>query len=287
MHHPRSQYVVSTLAALALLMEAACSTPVEEERKSPLWISAQISFSEGDFEDALKKLDSVAQQEPHLRESVAPWRAVTLAALARGYLELANAYDEGDIYHHHRVVSFRRTKNAYESKSRGPTLALADLARDLPSVLADVDTIALDFPFPGGSSSPSSLTAFIRQGRSLKDSDVEKALSYTLRRSMMSTLAEVVGRSDDLEAARALFEGGPVYVTRSAFFAFVGRALCQQADLFVESRINDLDMRDVMLRTSEDLLDYTRGAQARQARMLDLWKDELTRRTGLKRKSAR
>ena len=286
MRHPGLRVIMAPLV-VGLLASAACSTPTSDSQKSDLWDSAQTSFAEGDFEDTLKKLDSVIQAEPARRQDAAAWRIVVLTALAKGYSEIAKAYDEGGAHHHNRIAAFRRAKNAYESKSRGPTLALADMARDLPSLLEGADTIALDFPFPAGSSSPSSLIAFIRQGRKLKDADADKALDYTLRRSAMLTMAELAGHSRDPESARELFERGPVHLPRSAFLAFVGRALYEQADLFAKTRINDLDKREVMLRTSEELLDYTRVAQAQQARMLDLWKDELTRRADLDRRRAR
>lgn len=162
--------------------------------------------------------------------------------------------------------------NAFHAKSRGVTLNLAQIAARLPESLEGIDTVRLDFPFPGGSSAQSSLVAFVRQGTKIGDDKTETAVSYTLKRGAILAVADLVGYADDEQAARELFNKRPVHVPKAAFLAFVGRALYEQAELFPELRINDSEKRDLMFAASEKLLDYARVAQARQASMLDSWR---------------
>jgi hypothetical protein len=164
---------------------------------------------------------------------------------------------------------------------------LAQIAARLPESLEGIDTVRLDFPFPEGSSSPSSLVAFVRQGTKIGDGKADTALSYTLKRGAILAVSDLVGYTGDEHAARELFNRRPVHVPKAAFLAFVGRVLYEQAELFAESRINDDEKRDLMFAASEKLLDYARLAQARQATMLDSWRAELTRRASLDEAQAR
>jgi len=274
--------VLPHLALIAAVWATVgCSTKphtAQGSRADPKWAAAEEAFQAEDYSAVHQTLSRIEEEGGANAPRAAAWRMVLLAAQARAFYELAEAYGKGAEATHHQVSSFRIGASNYRSQSRNAILELAEMATRADRHLGSDGAIALRFPLPQADDALSSVLANISLGRAVGQAGTEKAMSYALRRAFVRTAGETAGCAEDFGEVQSKFSGTSVQTSRLVFLAAIGRVLYEQAELFAADRLNDTDKRDLLFDLSDGLLTLAVEQQREERERLDDWKVELGRR---------
>jgi len=280
--HFGERNLFNSILVLTAITLASCSFAPDAaftDRLSARWHETEQFLAQGDIDGSLQQVEVLLAEDPQ-RAKAAAWKALLLAGKARGFFELAEAYESGARENHAQVSAFQRASSTYRSRSRAASLALAEVATAAGEYFDRVDTIQLDFPVPPGSISPSPIVRSLEMGRWSPDSQLAAAEDYTIRRAVVLTVCESSRGARDLETAAEIGTHVPA-ISRPRLLATVGKVLYQQADLFAKTRLNDPGKRELLLDLSKELLETSLLYQERQKASLQLWESELQNRRSL------
>ncbi len=274
--------VLPHLALIAAVCATfGCSTDpqtAQGSRVDPKWAAAEEAFQAEDYAAVHQTLTRIEEAGGANAPRAAAWHMVLLAAQARAFYELAEAYGKGAEATHHQVLSFQIGAGNYRSQARIAILELAEMATRADRYLGTDGAIALRFPLPQAADARSSVIANISLGRAVGEAGSDKAMSYALRRAFVRTAGETAGCAEDFSEVQSKFSANSVQTSRLVFLAAIGRVLYEQAELFAADRLNDTNKRDLLFDLSDGLLTLAVEQQCEERERLDDWRVQLSRR---------
>jgi hypothetical protein len=257
-----SKSATPSLAAfllVGLIAFTACST--EEGAGGPkrgtaewYWSEAETEFAKGDYEDAIKALDVVAGADSELKQRAMIWMLTIHGGLARGYKDLGKAYAEGVQKLEKAEPALVNKMNQYRRDARQHTIAFTEGIGNLKKVLADSQTVALQFPFPEGKAEPSEALAKLADGDMPNPAQLETATPYTVQRGLVLQAADLAGADQDAEKARGVFASSSPAVPVSVFMLGLADSLWELSDLFGREQLNQPDIQGALLNNALDCL---------------------------------
>ncbi len=201
------------------------------------WASARQTFLSGDYVKTSDNLDRATKSSEYAAKAL-PWSMIVDAGLIRGYMELADDYEQGARANRTNPGPFRRQASNYRRLTRGLTSQLAEKFRDFQKINKD-DQVSLAFPFPSGTQASPPLLGKILQGIFPPEAELEDAQKLMLRRAIILEAADATGTAEDSSKAQELFKSGEVKVPRSTFMLAMGRALINSADLYNSKKLDE------------------------------------------------
>ncbi len=219
------------------------------------WQAAAENFGNGDLAKTEEHLSNLVKSESEWQKRGAAWRLVVLSGLARGYMDLGDAYTDGAKNNEGKAAQFRNPIQQYQRYARQFAIALAESVGPFQKSIASDATVTLDFSFPGGSANESAVLARVSGGTFPTEAPRAEAEDETLMRGVLlqATLLSVSG--DDVSKARAAFEGGAAEVPRQVFLAGLGRTLYSTSEVFDRLHLNQPDILTVLVQRSEQCLE--------------------------------
>jgi hypothetical protein len=210
------------LLPVALLFVSCSSTEKASAPKlgSPAYSfnAANESLKRGDYVSAYESLGKVVSNQSEFTAQARVLHVVLGAGLARGYMELADMYENGAKFHRTNPQDYRSRIPAI--RRRAAQMAF-QFAENLRTVRED-QTAKLDFTTMTPDAAEPAALAKVKQGLVLMPSDHE-ALIEGMAKHSVSEIAKEIG-------------GNP---TREVFLTAMARALTAQADLFSQRKLDE------------------------------------------------
>jgi hypothetical protein len=232
---------LTVLAAVALL---ACSLACSSGSRGPepgtpafFWSAAKTNFAQGDHLKVSENLDRV-MKSADLRPQAIPWSLIVSSGLARGYMELADAYEEGAKAAKTNSSYFRTQMIDNRRYARNAALQFAQTFRVFEIENKD-EQIKLVFPFPPGTAAEPPMLAKIRGGMIPDEAARATITRAMIERGVVLETSRAVGAGQDATKAQAMFKSGEVTVPRTSFLLGMAGALYDQALLFGPKKLDD------------------------------------------------
>ena len=218
------------------------------------WEAAQGRFDASDHLKVQEHLKDLAKDEGDMRKRAAAWRLVVVTGLARGYLELGNAYADGAKKNAAKAAAFRNSIQQYRRDSRQYAIDLAESIGPFLKLTQGDASIPLDFNFPSGGAGPSGMADNIRGGIVPTDVQQAEVADHEVRRAVLLQTAALTGAGEEVNVARPKFETRPVEIPRQVFLNALARSAFLVSDLFDRTRLNQPDIKKILIERARDCL---------------------------------
>jgi hypothetical protein len=251
------------LAALfvAGLLAVSCQTePAGPEVGSAewYWSAAKLNYSLGDYQKAQEHLGNLLANHPGWEEKALPWRIAILAGLTRGYLELADTYASCADVNARAAPNLTNPIQQYRRDARRHAIELTEAINILRKRLETQEKVTFAFDFPAGRPVESSLMENISEGMPPRPDQMPECEKEALQRGVLLQVTAMAGADEDTPKARAMFQSGPVEVTRNEMLWVMGHTLLDLATVFDPRHANETDKQafvlDLALQTLEPAL---------------------------------
>ncbi len=238
----RATAVLAGITILILSLCVSCSSgPKGPEPGTPAfyWSAAKENFASGDLLKANDNLDRAMKNADYKAQGL-PWSLVLTSGLARGYRDLADAYETGAKAAKRNSGEFRRQIMELRRHARVAALQFAEKFREFQNSNKD-EQVKLAFPFPSGSPSEPPMLAKITSGAMPDDPVVETVNKAMLQRAVIYEVSSAAGAPDDPTKAQSLFKNGEVAVPRPQFMLAMANALYAQSQIFGPKKLDEPD----------------------------------------------
>lgn len=245
--------ILSSLCTAFLLV--SCSQPQTGPAIGTpewFWVAANETYAAGDYEKTADHLEQAADSENPWQERAAIWRFVLLDGLARGYLELAEAYQDGAKKNEGNAPKLQNSIQQYQRDARRHTINLAESLGTARKMMGKAQSIQLDFTLATGSAAESPALGIVLGGTAPNESQAFDAETQTVERGIILATTAAIGAGDDAAKTRTAFETRPVEVAADLFFLGVATSLLDRSVVFDLDHLNEPDKRDIMIKFAGD-----------------------------------
>ncbi len=235
--------VIPVVAAVAALSGGGCGTsskgPAPPKPGTPpfFWAAARTAYQKGDFQAAMKNLNSILATENEFTRRAQIWELVLGSGLARGEMEWADILDEGRPAAKAREIDFRRLANEARTLAGQSAMRFADTGHKLMPVLTD-EEITLPFSVPDVNKDRPVEVERIIKGLLPLPAEVERLHNLMMRRGVLLSVIAVADPGGDLEKARTLFSQQEPKVKREQFLFFLATQFTELSQLFAPKKLD-------------------------------------------------
>jgi len=231
--------------AAALVLISCNSGPSAPQPGTPAfyWAAANQTWAAGDYVKTLDNLARIADSQNDFTARARPWRIVTAAGIAQGYVDLADAFEKGAHATRQRPAEFLRQMNAYRTSASRASLQLVEAYRAFSSKGASVP---LEFAWPpvGSAAFPQRLPQ-IRAGTLLAADQMDAVELAMLQRGVLLAVTRVTGAEEDAVKAQAALNANHS-VTQEQFSVGVAQQMFQLASLYGSTKMDMPNKRDLL-----------------------------------------
>lgn len=234
--------VIPLAAAVAALSGGGCGTskgPAPPKPGTPpfFWAAARTAWPKGDFQAAIKNLNSIIATENEFTRRAQIWQLVLDSGIARGEMEWADVLDEGRPAAKAREIDFRRLANEARTLAGQSAMRFADTGHKLMPVLTD-DEIALPFSLPDVNKDRPVEIERILKGILPMPAEVDRLHNLMLRRGVLLSVIAAADPGGDIEKARALLSQPEPKVKRERFLFFLATQFTELSQLFAPKKLD-------------------------------------------------
>jgi len=244
-----SRALLAAPSAIAALLLLSCSSgPSAPQPGTPAfyWATAKTTWNSGDYVKALDNLAPVADTQNEFTARARPWRIVTAAGIARGYMDLADAYEKGAHATRQRSAPFLRQMNAYRSSASRASLQVVEAFRAFSSQANPTPAVPFDFPWPpaGNAADPQRLPQI--SGGALLSPDQTDAIEVAMiQRGVLLAVTAATGAGEDAVKAQAAINANHG-VPAEDFKVGVAQQMFQLAALYGATKMDMPNKRDLL-----------------------------------------
>src|SRR5580700_8036242 len=147
---PRA-FLAFAVAGFSLIAAGCSSGPQPPQAGTPAfyWAAARSTYAAGDFLKTSDNLSQLSTSADYGTRSQ-PWFMVIQAGLAKGYLDLADNFENGARANRANPAPFRRQTQQLPSLASNSAISLAESVHKFLAA-PPTDPILFEFPFPTGS----------------------------------------------------------------------------------------------------------------------------------------
>lgn len=238
---------------LVLGLLSCSSGPTAPEKGTPAfyWQAAKETAAAGEYSKTLDHLAKIGKSENEFKTKAQVWQLVLTAGMAKGYMELADAFEHGARNNKANAIPLRRQTGAMRTNANSLALMTAEGFAAFQEKNKDAE-IVLAFPFPSASAGMVPQIAKAGQGLVLPAEEIEAGLKNNLKRAVLMQTCLAAGAKDDIAKTQALFQAGEVKVPRGVFSMAMASALYDEALLYGEMKLNIPDRTKLMLEKAAE-----------------------------------
>lgn len=245
-----NRYKLVLAVGFALLM-GACTGANRPAVGSPewLWLAARDSYLAGDLDKASDHLERIAKQgnNPYV-ERARVWRAVIMAGLGTGHLELAQAYSEGWLKTKKNLYFTQKADHLKEAKRYG--IGLLECYDGC--VKQPPEKVVLEFPFPKGSAAEVTELDRIYKGTDMPDALRATAHEKTLDRGVVRAVGAVLTSPDNSAGAQKALQPGRAEVPTARMLLAMGTTMEKLSTVFDRKNLNEPDKGKIFHERAQD-----------------------------------
>jgi hypothetical protein len=229
-------------AAVAVFISGGCSTskgPAPPKPGTPpfFWAAAKTAYQKGDFQAAIKNLNSIIATENEFTRRAQIWQLVLDAGMARGEMEWADILDEGRPAAKAREIDFRRLANEARTLAGQSAMRFADTGHKLMPNLTE-DEVALPFTMPDVNRDRPVEVERIVKGILPMPAEVERLHNLLMRRGVALSVIAVADPGGDYEKAKALLSQPEPKVKREQFLFYLATQFTELSQLFMPKKLD-------------------------------------------------
>jgi hypothetical protein len=228
------------------LLISCSSGPKAPEMGTPAfyWLAAKESWASGDYMKTADNLDRAMRGSKDHESEARPWSLVLTAGLAKGYIELADTFENGARVNKTNPAAFRKQTSDYRRFARGLALQMTERYRQFEDVKDD--PVSLSFTFPSGTQALPPLMTRIGSGMLPAPVDLETAQRAVLQRNVILATARAAGAAEDSSKASQIFRDGEVKVPRPQFMFALAQFLHEISELFGPKKLDEPNMMQLL-----------------------------------------
>lgn len=234
--------LIPVAAAVAALSGGGCGTskgPAPPKPGTPafFWAVAKSAYQKGDFQAAMKNLNSILATENDYKRRAQIWETVLDSGIARGEMEWADILDEGRPAAKAREIDFRRLANEARALAGQSAMRFADTAHKLMPDLTE-EEVELPFGIPDVNKDRPVEVERILKGLLPMPAEAERLHNLMMRRGVLLSVIAVADPGGDIEKARALFSQPEPKVRREQFLFFLATQFTELSQLFAPKKLD-------------------------------------------------
>ena len=248
------KHVSFILIAVIALLLAACTGEAPPAVGSPawLWLAAKDTYKGGDLDKTAIHLEKIVKQgnNPYV-ERAGVWRAVITAGLARGHLDLVQAYSKGLLATRTNKKLFLQQKSDHLREAKRYSIGLFE-CYDACTKQPLGKTLVLEFSFPKGSGAEVADLDRLEKGTEIPETQRAEAHEKTLDRGVMRAVSAVLTTADDVAGAQKALASGRAEVPAARVLLAMGAALDDLSVVFDSSNLAEPDKEKLFHERAQD-----------------------------------
>ncbi len=242
----------AAIGAAALLCSCSGTSAPQPGTPAFFWAAARETWGQGDYLKTIDHLDKLSSDSEYGGRA-RPWLMVVTSGMAQGYVDLADAYETGARANKADPLSFRRLAANYRNTASRLAQHYAETYQDFQKSQQG-DSVALAFPYPGGSATPVATLAKAANGIMPPPNEAETAQKRAVTRQVLLAACRAAGAPDDLAKTQELLKAGEAKVPRPVFLAAAARSLYDYSQLYTAARLDDPSKMKIFCERAQDAL---------------------------------
>jgi hypothetical protein len=232
----------------------SCSGDNAPQQGTPAfyWAAAKETFAAKDYAKTIEHLENLTATDNEFTARGRPWLLVMVSGMARGYIDLAQSFDDGSRTNKSNPTEFRRHTNTYRGEANRMALELVEVFDKFQKGKDDPVPIAL--PFPTGSAAPVTQLTRAASGIALQPTEIESAEKRTLERGVLLAACQAAGAPEDPAKTQELLKAGTYQVPRAAFVTTMAGTLFEESKLYGSRQIANPDRVKIFCTRALDAL---------------------------------
>jgi hypothetical protein len=238
--------VCFVIAFSAFLILCSCSSGDNQAQPGTpafSWNAAKETFAAGDYNKTVDHLEKLVVAENDYTARAQPWLLVVTSGMARGYADLADAFEAGSRASKRDPASFRRSMNNYRGAANRTGLRFAEVFDQFQKSKGDQTPLA--FSYPTGNASPPAQLAKISSGIPVTGPEMDATEKQALQREVLLSACRAAGAEGDSAKAQELFRAGNVQEPRAVFVMALAKSLYEQSQLYNHNKMDDPEKQKI------------------------------------------
>jgi hypothetical protein len=240
---------------LFILLTACSSGPKAPEKGTPAfyWQAAKETQAAGELGKTNDHLSKILKGENEFTTKAQIWKLVLVSGMAKGYMEMADAFENGARANKTNQMAFRRTASDLRNAANALALEVAEVYGNFQQKNKDTEVV-LAFPFPSASPAMVPQWGKATVGQMLPPDEIESGIKNSVKRTVMLASCSAVSAKDDVAKASELFKAGEVKVPRAAFVTYMASALYDESQLYGSMKLNIPERMKIFLSKADEAL---------------------------------
>jgi len=236
----------SSLVLFTVLFTCSCASDNSAQPGTPAfsWNAAKETFAAGDYNKTMDHLEKLVANENDYTARAQPWLLVLTSGMARGYADLADAFEAGSRANKTDPSAFRRRMNSYRSAANRTGLRFAELLDQFQKTTAA--QTPLTFTYPTGSPAPPAQLTRIGNGVLITGAEMDTAEKQALQREVLLATCRAAGAEGDSAKAQAMFKSANVETPRAVFVMAMAKSLYEQSQLYGRTKMDDPEKQKIL-----------------------------------------
>lgn len=241
------------VVGMAALLASCSSGPQAPEKGTPAfyWQAAKETAAAGEFSKTLDHLSKITKTDSEFKAKAQYWQMVLTSGMAKGYMELADAFDNGARANKANQMQFRRQASDLRTTANGLALMFAESFSAYQEKNKDADVL-LAFPFPAASTAPVPVWAKASQGLAVSADELDAGVKANLKRNVLLAACAAAGAKSDVAKTQQMFNAGEVKVPRAVFVAAMAEAMVDEAALYGPMKLNIPEKAKIFLSKADE-----------------------------------
>lgn len=253
---PRPHFAHLLLSTLTLTLVSCSSGPTPAQKGTPpyYWQAARETFAAGDYMKASEHLSSLVRTQNEFTARAYPWSLVLNSGMARGSMEIADAFENGARQSKANPAPFRRQASDFRTKASQLSLLFLEQFEKFESANKD-EKIPLAFPFPTGNAMPVAELSKAGAGILLQEGEFLSMQRRVVERAVLMAACRAAGAPEDTAKAREVFKASAPEVPRAAFMLAMANAVYEQSQIYSPRKLDQPDRMKLFLKHTGDILE--------------------------------
>ena len=234
----RATYISTLILAIGAL--SACSSgPAAPEKGSPawLWAASNETFGHGDWLKATEHLGNLSGGSSEFAEKARPMELLVLGGMADGYIQLADAYELGARANKANPAQFRRPASEYRNQANRIALSFAEKFAKFQKA-SKGDTVALEFAFPKGSTTPPLQLGRIQTGVAIPLAEATDLQDKMVARGVVMAVCDAVDAPGDPAKGAGILKSGSASQPRAKFAGGLAGDLYKFSQIYTPTKLD-------------------------------------------------
>jgi len=254
MHTSAIRGMATGILLVSCFVLNSCSGDNAPQQGTPAfyWAAAKETFAAKDYAKTIEHLENLTATDNEFTARGRPWLLVMVSGMARGYIDLAQSFDDGSRTNKSNPTEFRRRTNTYRGEANRMALELVEVFDKFQQ--GKDDPVPLAYPFPTGSAAPVMPLTKAATGIMLSPAEIETAEKRAIERGVLLSASDAAGAPDDPAKARELLKAGTLQVPRAAFVMTMATTLFNESKLYGSRQIGDPEKVKILCNRALDAL---------------------------------